>query len=262
MWYNAVMNILKCPCCGLPLNKENKTYKCQNNHCFDLAKQGYVNLLLANCKKSKNPGDDKVMIESRHTFMQQGYFLPLKEKIEQILKEHNKNFVLDLGCGSGYFMQNINGVGVDISKDACKICSANNKKNLFVCASCFSLPFFDCSFDGALNIFAPKAQNEYLRVLKPHGLLIEVVPSQNHLIEIKENLYNHITNKDKFEFGGSFKLLQQQTIEYQTTLKSAEHFDSLLKMTPFYYTNKEKLKSLSLQYVTISFVINIFEKKQ
>ncbi len=261
MCYNAVMNILKCPCCGLPLVQQNKTYKCQNNHCFDLAKQGYLNLLLANCKKSKNPGDDKVMIESRHAFLQQGYFLPLKQKIEQILKDHNKNFVLDIGCGSGYFLQNINGVGVDISKDACKISSANNKNNFYVCASCFSLPFCDCSFDAALNIFAPKAQDEYLRVLKTNGLLVEVVPSQNHLIEIKNNLYQNITNKEKFEFGGNFKLLKTEKIEYQTTLKTAEHFDSLLKMTPFYYTNKEKLKTLSLQNVTLSFVIHIFEKQ-
>ena len=52
-----------CPVCGKILFIEQKNYKCENGHCFDIAKQGYVNLLPAEL-----PGADEsptVAIELR-----------------------------------------------------------------------------------------------------------------------------------------------------------------------------------------------------
>ena len=45
-----VSNML-CPKCRLPLTKLDRTYKCSNNHSYDISKYGYVNLLLSktNC---------------------------------------------------------------------------------------------------------------------------------------------------------------------------------------------------------------------
>ncbi len=56
-----------CPLCQLPLikeqinNKQGRWY-CDNNHSFDIAKQGYTNLLPVQNKKSRSPGDDAEMV--------------------------------------------------------------------------------------------------------------------------------------------------------------------------------------------------------
>ena len=53
---------LLCPVCGLELNKNERTWRCPNNHCFDEARQGYVNLLTVDRKHAKHPGDTKEQV--------------------------------------------------------------------------------------------------------------------------------------------------------------------------------------------------------
>jgi len=59
-----------CPVCGglLQLNPSGKSYVCQNQHSFDLAKEGYLNLLPVQYKHSKEPGDSKQMMLARREF--------------------------------------------------------------------------------------------------------------------------------------------------------------------------------------------------
>ena len=51
-----------CPICKKSLTLKSKSYRCENNHSFDEAKEGYVNLLPVQYKHSKDPGDNKAMV--------------------------------------------------------------------------------------------------------------------------------------------------------------------------------------------------------
>ena len=56
---------LLCPICAAPLRQTDKTFRCDANHSFDMARQGYVNLLPVQNKRSLNPGDTREQVLSR-----------------------------------------------------------------------------------------------------------------------------------------------------------------------------------------------------
>jgi 23S rRNA (guanine745-N1)-methyltransferase len=95
---------LRCPACKAALQLEGRTFRCANNHNFDLAKEGYVNLLLSHQRKSKNPGDDKAMIQARRRFFCSGAFDPLSDLIQRSTSHLPHPTILDCGCGEGHFL--------------------------------------------------------------------------------------------------------------------------------------------------------------
>lgn len=131
------LEILTCPNCRGKLSCIETRFLCPNNHCFDIAREGYVNLLLPNQKKSKNPGDDKVMINARQEYLNNGYYQCLRDKICEIINRSSAEVILDAGCGTGYYTNTIDSnkhqiCGVDISKYAIKTAAKNNKNNLYI----------------------------------------------------------------------------------------------------------------------------------
>ena len=64
---------LICPICGEQLHIRDKSCLCPNRHSFDIARQGYVNLLTVQQKHSLNPGDTREQVLSRRTFLEAGY---------------------------------------------------------------------------------------------------------------------------------------------------------------------------------------------
>jgi len=108
----------KCPACHAGLFLDNNQLRCENNHSYDIAKEGYVNLLLANQKRSKEPGDNKAMINARRGFLEQGYYQPLADKLAALIEAHIPTLlatsqqresinVFDAGCGEGYYLNQI-----------------------------------------------------------------------------------------------------------------------------------------------------------
>ena len=95
--------MLICPKCKLKLTKDhnnnNHFFRCPNNHCFDISKEGYVNLLLS----KTDAGDNKDLIKARVEFLNKGYYFNLVEKLQDIIKQLNINTLLDAGCGTGYY---------------------------------------------------------------------------------------------------------------------------------------------------------------
>lgn len=263
-----------CPNCKSELNLLNKSFICKNNHSFDIAKEGYVNLLLANSKKKKDPGDNDIMIKAREEFLNTGCFNQLIMELSKIIKSFNIENInlLDAGCGTGYYSRkikelnnNINLCGVDISKHAIKLASKKDKTSAYAVASIFDLPFENNSFDVILNVFAPKPQNEFLRVLKKDGYVLEVIPAKNHLLELRELLFENQKgeNKQVKEFE-SFNLYLTQNLTYNAFINGNENILNLLKMTPYFYkTNPQKISNLnninSLN-ITLDFTIKVWKK--
>jgi 23S rRNA (guanine745-N1)-methyltransferase len=283
----------RCPSCDSPLVKQNKQWLCTNKHSFDVAKEGYVNLLLAQHKNSKMPGDSKEMVEARRAFLSQDHYLPLLNHLaarvcDEITQSENegKSFALfDAGCGEGYYLNTIANYmlghkatsdiahlsfyGIDIAKPAIQKAAKRKLSETsaqweFSVASSFNMPVKSKSQNAVLQVFAPSKAEEVHRILAPRGLWITVNPAGEHLFELKEMVYDQArkhANEDDHPEG--FELVDTETIKFNVLLNTPEKRQHLLMMTPFYWTisqeKKEKLLS-NLSSTHAHFNITVFRK--
>ena len=171
-------NMLQCPVCGAFLEKKERALVCTEGHSFDIARQGYVNLLPVTQKHSKHPGDTRDMVAARRAFLDQGYYAPIARKVWEMLGTRlpAEPCVLDAGCGEGYYMTQLMEhfpagcfIGVDISKDAVRYAAGRCKSALWLTASAAHLPMASGSMDGVMSMFALTVPEEFSRVLKPGG---------------------------------------------------------------------------------------------
>lgn len=254
-----------CPVCGQALELQEKTYRCENNHCFDTAKQGYVNLLQSQKSSKKRHGDDSLMVKARQDFLEKGYYKNLcKELIGAVCKTAVENTVLvDLGCGECWYTDQIyktlitNGnnpevFGIDISKQAI-ISGARRCKELnLAVASTADIPMADESCDTVVCVFAPYAESEVLRVLKRGGVFIKVFPLENHLMGLKKAIYDKpYKNEVNEEVPEGFEKDDFIRISNVITLENNEDIINLFKMTPYYYKTgrDDQMKLENLQHL-------------
>ena len=262
--------LFACPNCKQPLTRKDGSLVCENKHCFDIAKEGYINLVRANY--NSNAGDNDEMLKARDLFLSGEHYDNLAKKLANIILKYNKcSEILDAGCGTGYYISKIkkdikceNIYGVDIAKKAVKIASKKNTDCSFAVASVFEMPFQDKTFSTILNVFSPFAFEEYERVLKDDGILLSVYPGPNHLIELKKAIYKEDTIlNDKNVSSDLFKCKEKINVSGIMTLNNEEIL-ALIKMTPYFYTTpKEKLDSLnSIQELAIQydFIIDVLIK--
>ena len=263
-------SIVICPNCKQVLFKKNaKSFCCKNGHCFDIAKEGYVNLVLPNKKKSKSPGDDKEMVVSRANFLNSGFYVKLAKEVNKIVNSclKSEDIILDAGCGTGYYLEQIDGdyfkIGIDVSKEAIRYAAKHDKNIFYAVASIFDLPILNNSIDCILNIFAPKPNDEFLRILKPNGVVVEVIPGKNHLIELKKVLYQepHYNKEDVKEYN--LECEETRQLKYKLTLNNEELME-LFKMTPYNYKTTaqdvEKLKGIEEFVITCDFIIKVWRR--
>lgn len=265
----------RCPVCGHGLEKFERTLKCDHNHSYDVAREGYVNLLLANQKNSKEPGDSKAMIEYRQYFLNQGYYDVLSDALNLLVAEREISQVLDLGCGEGFYSDRLRKFlgegraelwGIDISKPAIQKAAKRNSEIAWCVGSSFQLPYLDGSFDTIFSIFAPFDPKEVRRVLKPGGRVIVVRPGPNHLKELVSLLYEKFEPQgDSSQLSENLGLKQVNTLSVQTQihLKNPKEIESLVGMTPYAWSLHEDQKKLlaATQELTTSvdFQVVVFE---
>ena len=187
-----------CPVCGCGLTRAERTLKCENGHCFDLAKQGYVNLLQSQKSSAKRHGDDKLMVRSRFDFLNKGYYSGLAELIVSKLGSiaFSGMKLADLGCGECYYTSiiadsfpEITVGGIDISKEALIAGSKRNRNISLAVASTFALPISDGFCDAVVSVFAPYSTDEVFRVLRKGGHFVRVYPLEKHLMGLKSLIY-------------------------------------------------------------------------
>lgn len=265
-----------CPICKSKLNINGKSYVCENNHSFDIAKQGYVNLLPVNKKHSDNPGDSKEMVLSRRAFLEGGFYDCFTDKLCEIIKSlfgnKEKITIADCGCGEGYYDGKLESLncdfdlyGFDISKEAVKSASGKYKKYKYAVGSCFNMPLADNSFDLALNIFAPMVENEMARILKNNGYMIYAVPGKSHLMGLKKLLYeNTYKNEEKHTEYEGFDFVGRHSVRGKITV-NGEQGVNLFKMTPYYFKTElgaeEKIIKNNGLTTEIHFDFLVYRKK-
>ena len=242
-----------CPLCEKPLSREGKSWYCENGHSFDVARQGYVNLLTVQQKHSLNPGDTREMVLARRQFLEAGYYLPIGETLKRLVSEHcpHAQNVLDVGCGEGYYLSHLTyipvRIGIDISKEAVRCAAAKYKDSLWLTATASRLPFENDSFDCLLSMFALTMEEEYHRVLKAGGLFVQVLAGKNHLLGLKNIIYPTLVEKEKNLQPdlADFTLLASETLTFDFALNEAEQVQNLLSMTPHVWRiSKEAAQAL------------------
>ncbi|MDN5994647.1 MAG: methyltransferase domain-containing protein [Lactococcus lactis] len=268
--------IISCPVCSHLLIKEQNTYKCENNHTFDLAKEGYLNLLL-NAKKTS--GDSKEMMAARRDFLAKGYYEKLSDRVNQRLKKSHSTdqAILDIGCGEGYYLSRFqkeiapkasNFYGMDISKLGIRMAAKKNPMIHWLVANFAKLPFKDKSVSTVLSMFAEYSVPEIDRILTDDGNIIIVRAANNHLIELKNIIYPEIHEKVKTSSIKTFPgfCVEQENFSYKVTIQSTEDLLSLLLMTPHYWKIKpegiENLKKFEFLEVTISIEIDLLKRQK
>lgn len=267
-----------CPVCGAALERSEKTLSCENRHSFDIAKKGYVNLLLSQKSKDKRHGDDSAMITARRDFLDLGYYLPLCEAtVKEVLsRAKSGDTLLDCGCGECYYTSavmreaekselSLTALGIDISRDALIYGAKRCRDIELAAASIFSLPIADGSIDIIMNMFAPCASDEFSRVMRRGGTMVHVYPREKHLFELKRAIYDtpYENDVETADFSG-FRLISEKRLTYRFVLKNQNEIHALFMMTPYYYkTSKEgqaRAAALTCLDATADFAIAVYEK--
>lgn len=243
---------LHCPHCNLPLFPSDGSMRCDNAHCFDIAKEGYLNLLPVQAKRSKQPGDSLEMVLARRDWLNRGHYNRLIEEINLLLDTRTTPMsYLDLCCGEGFYTSRLAlnaGVrlGIDISKFAARAAAKQYRDVDFLVASTRNLPIDDDSYDLVTCLFGFYDLSEIRRVLKDGGQVVLVHTGQNHLIELRREVYNEVKASEyNLNDTSGFKV-ESHTLSYTIDCTSDETI-SLLNMTPHGYRvagKQEKLDAI------------------
>lgn len=259
--------MLVCPKCRQPLTKNGKTYRCEANHSYDIAKKGYVNLVLGNQKIS---GDSKEMVDARTLFLSQGYYQVLADKLIQILDELNIKTLVDAGCGEGYYTKQFQKadrqiIAFDLSKPALNTAAKMDRDSIYAISSIFDMPIADESTECVMNIFAPTPVEEIQRILKTGGTLIKVGPAAKHLHGLKAVLYEEVyDNEEENNELSGLKFIQRYNVSDIIKITDNDVIKALFMMTPYYWkTSQEaaaRLNDLTELTTEIDFLIDVYSK--
>ncbi|WP_227793635.1 putative RNA methyltransferase [Paenibacillus guangzhouensis] len=274
--------IFICPLCKKQMQLINlQSLVCSNQHCFDIAKQGYINLL----SRASNAKYDKKIFEYRRVIIKSGLFNPLHAAVSGFIMsqlQHNEPVsILDVGCGEGSHLNNIQieitqkkpnpllAVGMDISKEGIGFAAAGYSNAIWCVADIANCPFANQQFKFILNILSPANYSEFQRLITDNGLMIKIVPEQKYLKELRDIFYE---GSDKQVYSNSltishfkeqFKLLDVESIRYQVNLSEAL-IEPLLGMTPLSWGTSEerieKILQMNLKQITMDFKILIGKK--
>lgn len=267
------MHKLACPKCHEALTLENKSYKCIHNHCYDIAKTGYINLLLNPDKSCNHPGDNKDSLLCRKTHLNQGYYDGILNEVVNYIKTHHQDHmhILDLGCGEGYYTYQMKKrlddqstfYGLDISKDGITMATKYTKDIYWIVGNSKNIPVLDHSLDVITALFTVVNKDEIKRCLKPDGYMIHVTANPYHLVEFKELIYDEVKMKSDEFIRLPFDIIESYDYKEKIHLKNHEDSLNLLKMTPhFYHIKKEKrhiLEELGEFDVTIDIRITVYK---
>ena len=270
-----ISKIIKCPVCseGVYVSEDGKSLFCcgARRHCFDFSADGYINL------SRQGTGDSKEAINARRLFLSGDYYLPIAQKICETVKKYipTDATLLDAGCGEGYYTnklaENFGAVlGFDLSKFGVSAAARSAKRQglentFYSTGSVFELPVRDSSVDCVVNIFAPCAEDEYMRVLREGGVLVVVGAGKNHLMGLKTVLYDTTyENGDRADLPTKIALTEHLTESFEIEVCGRDRIDSLFSMTPYYWrtseADKDKLRKIDTLKTEVEFEIYVYRK--
>ena len=208
--------LLRCPLCRHGLAPLNGSVGCDEGHRFDLARQGYVNLVPA-------PGDTAAMVTAREAFLGAGHldFIPLGAQ----------GVVVDAGSGPAHHLA-AGGGDLRIALDSSTAALRRAARRVDAAVGCDlwkELPLRSEVADTVLSVFSPRNGAEFARILRRGGTLVTVTPGPDHFAELVEGLGLISVDADKEErlrakLGGLFG--EEGSERHERTL-SLSHADAL-----------------------------------
>ena len=271
---------LACPLDGGPLHRDGSSWRCQNGHTFDIAKEGYTHLLPVQYKRSLDPGDSKEMVAARRRFLESGAYEPISQALNRIVLENlsagQTLNCLDAGCGEGYYLRRLADaerydgklalLGLDISKPAVVSAAKRQKQITWVVATNAKLPVLTGTLDWVFCLFGFPVFGEFARVLKPGGRLLLVTAGSEHLKELRRILYPVLKTKPEGEMPipEGFEPVENQTVRFTVKLENAASIADLLAMTPHLYRasseGREKVSALTELSVTVDVTLSLLAR--
>ncbi len=273
------VELFRCPVCGASFHKVENSLLCNGArcHCFDFSSCGYVNLATS---AQSNGGDSKEAVRARSAFLRSGYYRQAADAIAETVAAYvpANGTVIDAGCGEGYYAETVAAhgfrvVGFDLSKAACERAAKQVKANQtlrfrpkFAVAGVFSLPLQDACADAVINVFAPCAETEYARILKPGGILLVAGAGEKHLLGLKKAIYeNPYLNTPRADLPRFMTLTDKKHACFSVTLTDQASIAALFSMTPYYWrtgpADREKLTALTTLTTEIDFEISVYRKE-
>ncbi|MEJ2180073.1 MAG: methyltransferase domain-containing protein [Gammaproteobacteria bacterium] len=289
------MNIVKahnlvCPIDGKRLDFHEKQLICESGHAFDIARQGYINLLPVQHKRSKQPGDSKAMVVARAKFLNSGIYEPIANKIAETISaqisdakdsDNNEICLMDAGCGEGYYFdcvckyldeindsRDISFIGLDISKDAIIESTKRNKQITWIVGTNRQPPVEPASVDIIICVFGFQSFKGFHKILKPGGRLILVEPGPDHLVELRQIIYTEVKKSELSDLCDAERLgfsgVDSQQLQFKTGAINNQQINNLLIMTPHFYRaskqGREAASKLQELVLTVDVVIRTLAK--
>ena len=255
--------MLSCPVCAQPLVAADSAMRCEQGHGYDLAREGYVNLLLAQQRHSRDPGYSREMIAARRDFFDAGHYQAHADDLARIIRGHLSGepaeLVVDAGCGEGYYLRRLRVAlessavvgagaaaapgpvlcGLDISKHGVRVAARRDRDGVYAVAGTHRMPVLAERVSVLLTHFSPVSPDDFARVVRPGGVVLVAGPGEDHLYSFKQLLYDAPTAHrpvDQLAGDARFERLGWSRIRHPLHLKGAQHVRNLLAMTPFFWT--------------------------
>lgn len=286
---------LICPLDQKALQQEGNSLRCETGHSFDIAKQGYVNLLPVQKKRSKDPGDSKEMIVARQQFLNAGLYQPVSGQLNQLVHQYltdDDACILDAGCGEGYYLDQLAQsfrpaestedasageaskshpalIGLDISKWAVQAAAKRNKALTWLVGTNAQLPVQPASLDMIICMFGFYDTERMAGCLKSGGLLMLAEAGSEHLIELRELIYPEVRRTPLPDLSAAleqgYQLIDETRLTFKPETLNAGQIQDLLVMTPHLYRasfeGKQKARALTRLEITVDVVFRVLQKQ-
>jgi len=274
-------DLLACPVCGESLTAGQRSFRCANGHLFDVAREGYVNLLLAQHRHSKDPGYSREMIAGRRDFFDAGHYQGLADDLGRLivgyLPGRAGQTVLDAGCGEGYYLRRLAPLldpalptlrcGLDISKHGIRVAAKRDPEGLYAVAGTYRMPVRPSGVDVLVTHFSPVSPVDFARVVRPGGVVLVGGPGEGHLFSFKELLYDTPAGHeptDLLGIGDGFELVGTHRIRHPLSLRGPGQVANLLRMTPFFWSvdavTQQRLETVDVLDTEIDVVVRAYRR--
>jgi len=276
---------LACPIDGVRLERQEKQLVCENGHAFDIARQGYINLLPVQQKRSKQPGDSKEMVLARRKFLNTGVYdsiaKTLADLIDAQITDNQHTCLMDAGCGEGYYIDfvfnylkekndhhDFSFIGLDISKTAIIESAKRNKQITWLVGTNREPPISYNSVDIILCVFGFQHFEGFNKILNPNGKIILVEPGPDHLKELRDIIYADVKKTEPPDLSHLEKqgltIMDRQKLYFKTGEINNEQINNLFLMTPHFYKatkeGRETAISLKKLDLTVDVVLRVLKK--
>ena len=273
--------IFTCPVCDESLARAGSTLRCGRGHAYDIAREGYVNLLSPAHRHAKDPGYNREMIAARRDFFAAGHYQPLADDLARLVLDHLPDdgaapVVLDAGCGEGYYLRRLAAVagdtalvraGFDLSKHGIRIAARQDPAGAYAVAAIHHPPVTAGSVDVLLSHFSPVSGAAFARLVRPGGVVLVGGPGPRHLAGLKSLVYaDPAEHAAADQLGGEpqFSAVGTHRVTHPLAVRGPGQVGLLLRMTPYYWSagpeTQVRLAALDALDTEIDVVVSAYRR--